>query len=225
MKMMNDRHSEANREVVEALRAALTAPVAAPAAPAVAAHPLAGWPIAGIRVDYGTVVIVAKGNERAADHAARWMCGELLAMKSAAPTAQPEPITGWRVIGPDGSVFEDETPFKAAVLANRHRVKIDPVAAKQFTDAIDEMAREGEAENARLIAEHGSLDCPACGGSGHVGDVAEPSDEAILAEAQQWGSRNQVMAGNGEPLALWQFSETRLTHFARAVLALRGTTK
>ena len=91
MKMINRPHPEANREVVEALRAALTAPVAAPAAPAVAAHPLAGWPIAGIRVDQGTVVIVAKGNERAADHAARWMCGELSAMKSAAPTAQPEP--------------------------------------------------------------------------------------------------------------------------------------
>ena len=83
MKMINRPHPEANRELVEALRAALAAPVAA--------QPLAGWPIAGIRVDQGTVVIVAKGNERAADHAARWMCGELLAMKSAAPTAQPEP--------------------------------------------------------------------------------------------------------------------------------------
>ena len=130
----------------------------------------------------------------------------------AAPTAQPEPITGWRVIGPDGSVFEDETPFKAAVLANRHRVKVDPAVAKQFTDAIDEMAREGEAENARLIAEHGSLDCPACGGSGHVGDVAEPSDEAIEALVLR-----QTEVKESRPFALLEF--------ARAVLALRGTTK
>jgi hypothetical protein len=45
---------------------------------------LAAWPIQGIRVDRGTVVIVAKGNERAADDASRWMCGELLAMKGGA---------------------------------------------------------------------------------------------------------------------------------------------
>lgn len=85
--------------------------------------------------------------------------------------AAPVEPTGWTMIGPDGSMFNAEAPLKAASLANRHRCEIDPVAAKQFTDAIADIRRESEEENARLIAEHGSLNCPACGGSGHVGDT------------------------------------------------------
>ncbi len=44
---------------------------------------LSTWPIRGVRVDQGTVVIVASGGVKSADEAARWMCGELLAMKEA----------------------------------------------------------------------------------------------------------------------------------------------
>lgn len=85
----------------------------------------------------------------------------------------------WTVIAPDGTQFFGETPFKAAVQANRLRLVVDPVAAKQFADAIEQIVRENDAENRCLMEEHGTLDCPACGGSGHIGDVAAPSAEPV----------------------------------------------
>ena len=89
------------------------------------------------------------------------------------PQQAPAPADKWTVTAPDGSIFSAETPLKAAVLANRYRIGTDPVAAKQFMEGIESIQRENEAENARLLAEHGSLDCPACGGSGHIGDYVE----------------------------------------------------
>ena len=77
----------------------------------------------------------------------------------------------WVITGPDGSKFHAATSLRAALQANRHRVQTDPVAVKQFQDAIERGRREAEEENARLIAEHGTLNCPACGGSGHIGDA------------------------------------------------------
>ena len=38
----------------------------------------------------------------------------------------------WVITGPDGSTFRGATPFRAALMANRHRVQTDPVAAKRF---------------------------------------------------------------------------------------------
>jgi hypothetical protein len=77
----------------------------------------------------------------------------------------------WTIIGPDGSRFEGPTPLKAALPANKHRIAVDPAAAAAFSQAIEEIRQEGEEERVRMLALHGSLDCPACGGSGHVGDV------------------------------------------------------
>lgn len=85
----------------------------------------------------------------------------------------------WVIVDPDGNVFSGETPFKAAVRTNRHRIAHDPEAAAQFFKAMNECAADAEHENERLIAEHGSLNCPACGGSGHVGDVAEGDSARI----------------------------------------------
>lgn len=85
------------------------------------------------------------------------------------------PAGEWVITGPDGSTFRGATPFRAALLANRHRVQTDPVAAKQFQDVIEQGRREADEENARLIAEHGTLNCPACGGSGHLGDALAAS--------------------------------------------------
>ena len=89
----------------------------------------------------------------------------------AAPGAETAAPVGWTVTGPDGCTFNADTPFRAAVLANRHRVQVDPVAAQQFADMIEQTRRGSEEANSRLIAEHGTLNCPACGGSGYVGDV------------------------------------------------------
>jgi len=88
---------------------------------------------------------------------------------SPAPRAVAEPGE-WTISAPDGKQFSGATPFKAANLANRHRLTVDQVAAQEFGDMLESMAKANAAENARLIEEHGTLNCPACCGSGHIGD-------------------------------------------------------
>lgn len=109
---------------------------------------------------------------------------------------QAEPVHEWRVIGPDGTCFTGETPFKAATLANRHRVQVDPVAAKQSADAIASFHREAAAENERLEAEYGSLNCPTCGGSGHIGDALARPTAAQAGEAEALARANRIIAAN-----------------------------
>ena len=109
------------------------------------------------------------------------------------PDALAAPNDEWIVLGPDGSRFTGPTPFKAAILANRHRIKVDPVAAKQFLDTIEGIRKENEAENERLEREHGTLNCPACGGSGHIGDVTDI--------ALQQAASDRVSAGIEQRLA------------------------
>lgn len=81
----------------------------------------------------------------------------------------------WLVVGPDGSRFVAQTPFRAASAANKHfgRLHYDPKQAAEFVEMIDKIRRDSERDNDRLITMHGSLNCPTCGGSGHIGD-AEP---------------------------------------------------
>jgi hypothetical protein len=79
----------------------------------------------------------------------------------------------WVTISPDGKQFWGDTPLKACSQAQKHRIATDPQAAKTFVEAIEKLKREAEEENAKLEAEHGSLNCPACGGSGHVGDFVD----------------------------------------------------
>jgi len=44
---------------------------------------------------------------------------------------------------------------------------------------LERLRAENEAENARLLAEHGTLNCPTCGGSGHIGDVVASLRERL----------------------------------------------
>lgn len=81
----------------------------------------------------------------------------------------------WLVIGPDGSTFQDKTPHRAANAANAHRTRLliahDPQKAAQFQAAIDDILQRSKEEDARLLKLYGTLNCPTCGGSGHVGDA------------------------------------------------------
>ena len=88
-------------------------------------------------------------------------------------TKQAEPTTQWVMTAPDGTTFAGDTPLRAANQASKYRLEIDPVAAKKFLDAIETIRKEGEEEHDRCMKEYGTLNCPACGGSGHIGDVTD----------------------------------------------------
>lgn len=80
----------------------------------------------------------------------------------------------WTVIAPDGTKFTGPTPLKAALPASKYRLEIDPVAAKKFMEVIEQHRQTGEREHDECMAKYGTLDCPHCGGSGHIGDVQPP---------------------------------------------------
>lgn len=88
--------------------------------------------------------------------------------------AQPA-TTEWTVIAPDGTRFTGPTPLKAALPASKYRLEIDPVAAVKFMEIIDQEAEKGRQEAEQCMRDYGTLDCPACGGSGHIGDVKQPA--------------------------------------------------
>lgn len=102
--------------------------------------------------------------------------------------AQPA-TTEWTVIAPDGTRFTGPTPLKAALPASKYRLEIDPVAAVKFMEIIDQEADRQEAE--QCMRDYGTLDCPACGGSGHIGDVKQPAQVpagSIRLWDTQWAS-------------------------------------
>ena len=200
MKMMNGRHPEASREVVEALRAA---PVAAPVA-------LTDAQIREIFLAHGFTI------KPGCDDLKPYVYGAARALLAAATSAAAPKCKG----SPGECEYNGacmygcgSAPAVAAPAQPDGHLHDDGC----FTWAPGKRPKERDDIAGWYAPFYLSPAAPTA--------QPEPSDEAILAEAQQWGSRNQVMAGNGEPLALWQFSETRLTHFARAVLALRRTTK
>lgn len=80
----------------------------------------------------------------------------------------------WTVIGPDGSRFTGNSPQRAAREANRHRLHADPKKVAEFEAVMRRVEKDAEAETARMLAEHGTLSCSACGGSGHVADALAP---------------------------------------------------
>lgn len=93
-------------------------------------------------------------------------------MWQAAQAAQPKNTSGeWMMIAPDGKEFTGPTPLKAAFPASKYRLEIDPVAAAKFAEVIDQIAAEGEAEREQCMRDYGTLNCPACGGSGHIADA------------------------------------------------------
>lgn len=88
-----------------------------------------------------------------------------------AAQAAVEPGDEWTVIAPDGTRFTGPTPLKAAFPASKYRLEIDPVAAAKFAEVIEQIREEGEREHDECMAKFGTLNCPHCGGSGHIGDV------------------------------------------------------
>ena len=96
--------------------------------------------------------------------------------------AAVDPVNEWTVIAPDGTRFTGPTPLKAAFPASKYRLEIDPVAAAKFAEVIEQIREEGERENDECMEKFGTLDCPHCGGSGHIGDV-QAADDKIKALA------------------------------------------
>jgi len=93
-----------------------------------------------------------------------------------------DPVNEWTVIAPDGTRFTGPTPLKAAFPASKYRLEIDPVAAAKFAEVIEQIREEGEREHDECMEKFGTLDCPHCGGSGHIGDV-QAADDKIKALA------------------------------------------
>lgn len=97
--------------------------------------------------------------------------------------------TAWIVIGPDGSRFLAESPLRAANEANKHRGRMlfDPEKAKELQGVIHKLRADADAENDRLMAMYGSLNCPICGGSGHIGDAesSQPMSREGMSQAAQ----------------------------------------
>lgn len=94
--------------------------------------------------------------------------------------------SGWIVIGPDGSAFQADTPHRAANEASKHRSRMlfDHAKAAEFENLISDVRRRNEESNACLEALFGTLNCPTCGGSGHVEDaIARMGREAQPAPA------------------------------------------
>lgn len=89
---------------------------------------------------------------------------------ASAPRAQ-EAASDWTIFAPDGTSFTGESPFKAALAANRHHIATDPVASARLATALKEAREESEAEREQCMRDYGTLDCPACGGSGHIADA------------------------------------------------------
>lgn len=107
------------------------------------------------------------------------LCGMNTATAGASPS-QPKNATGqWMVIAPDGTEFTGETPLKAAFPASKYRLEIDPVAAAKFMEVINQIADEGAAEREQCMQDYGTLNCPACGGSGHIADAVATKSVAI----------------------------------------------
>ena len=93
----------------------------------------------------------------------------------------------WTLTAPDGTRFTGPSPGKTALKASHYHAETDPAAAKRLADAIETIRKEGEAEHDRCIREYGTLDCPACGGSGHIGDVkAVPEYYQWRRKADSW---------------------------------------
>ena len=89
----------------------------------------------------------------------------------AAAEAVSEPVVdAWTIIAPDGTRFTGETPLKAALPASKYHRERNPVDAAKFLEIVNKIAEEGAAEREQCLRDYGTLDCPACGGSGHIAD-------------------------------------------------------
>lgn len=105
------------------------------------------------------------------------------AWTAAQAQAAVDPVNEWTVIAPDGTRFTGPTPLKAAFPASKYRLEIDPVAAEKFAEVIEQIREEGEKEHDECMEKFGTLDCPHCCGSGHIGDVKNAQEPVAWTNA------------------------------------------
>ena len=86
----------------------------------------------------------------------------------------------WTVIAPDGTRFTGPAPMKAALSASQYQLEIDPEAQKKFLRTIEAIRQEGAAERDECLNKFGTLDCPACHGSGHIADANAKVFAAVI---------------------------------------------
>lgn len=84
----------------------------------------------------------------------------------ATPASAGEPSEVWVIRAPDGRTWSGETAFRAASLASRETRT--PEQAANLLAGLQALQERADAE---MAAEHEHLNCPACGGSGHIDDV------------------------------------------------------
>jgi len=97
---------------------------------------------------------------------------------------------------------------KAAIAGSKYNRQINPEAAAHFQRLIADSASEGAAEADRRMRDYGTLNCLACGGSGHIGDATpagyirvpiEPTLEMLAAIG--WGGEVDLMIGHSTALS------------------------
>lgn len=95
--------------------------------------------------------------------------------------AQAAPLTeAWAVIAPDGQRYTGTSAHQAANAANRARRTPEEQAEADARYA--ELIFAAEAADAEMYAH---LNCPACGGSGHVDDINSSATRDVLAERRR----------------------------------------
>jgi hypothetical protein len=94
--------------------------------------------------------------------------GAFLLAPLAAPPATPaaQPADGWTITAPDGQQWSGPTPFKAASAA-----RLATISEEEARASLARLQACAAQEAADMQAEHEHLNCPACGGSGHVEDA------------------------------------------------------
>lgn len=116
----------------------------------------------------------------------------------------------WTITAPDGTMFYGDTPLRAASQASKYRLEIDPIAQEAFLETIEKIRQEGEDEARECRAKYGTLDCPSCGGSGHIADThPAPQDIALRKAAQAVIDRWETPSWKDVPATAVYINELR----------------
>ena len=102
-------------------------------------------------------------------------------------------LAEWTVIAPDGTRFTGPSPLKAALPASKYQLEIDPEAQRKFLQAIETIRQEGAAERDECLSKYGTLDCPACHGSGHIADTEPFRNEVRQQVIEELANKPGVM--------------------------------
>lgn len=119
-----------------------------------------------------------------------------------APPAHPEAQSNeWTLIAPDGARFSGPTPGKTAIEAGKHHMETDPEAREKFLRAIKQIAEEGRQEREQCMRDYGTLECPHCGGSGHIADAVANGFPPPAQPVKQL-TEKEIEAGRGEVFSI-----------------------